>query len=100
MDTYRKRAELAGAAFIDLANVNFTARLLRCIPAELIRRHRVLPVTEADNQITIAVSDPADLDLVEQLQLSCRRDIEVCVADASQLDSFIERLYGEGELPG
>jgi len=97
MDKFRRRAEHFGTEVVDLATVQFTPSLLRCIPRELARKYRALPVAESDRRITIAISDPADLDALDGLCSALDREIELCVADESQIDSFIEQLYGDDE---
>jgi MSHA biogenesis protein MshE len=95
MNNFRRRASEFGAEFVDLATVQFTPSLLHCIPTVLVRRYRVLPVSESGRRITVAVSDPADLSTVDSLCSALDREIELCVADESQIDSFIGELYGD-----
>ena len=95
MSISRRRAEEFGAEFVDLATVQFTPGLLRCIPAELARRYRVLPVAESGGCLVIVTADPADLPAVDGLHSALAREIELRVTDESQIDSFIERFYGD-----
>ena len=88
------RAEHFGADEIDLRSVRFTPELLACVPAELARKHRVLPVSNSAQQLRIAVADPSEIDAIDSPNHFLKRDLEMCVAEASQLDEFIERLYG------
>ena len=95
MDKFRRRAAEFGAEFVDLATVQFTPGLLRCIPAEIARRYRVLPVSESDHCIAIVISDPVNLTAVDALRSALDRAIELRVADESQIDSFIGGFYGD-----
>ncbi len=95
MDKAKRRAEHFGAEFVDLATVRFTPDLLRCIPAELARRYRALPVSESGHCVAIVVSDPSDLSALDGLHSALDRELELRVADESQIDSFIEQLYGD-----
>jgi type IV pilus assembly protein PilB len=81
---------------VDLRSVQFTPDLLRCVPADIARRYRVLPIAE-DTPISliIAVADPSDLDAIDGIHFALRRHVGLRVADPRQLDEFIERLYGE-----
>jgi type IV pilus assembly protein PilB len=88
------RAEHFGADEIDLRNVRFTPELLACVPAEIARKYRVLPVSDSSQHLRIAVADPSDIDAIDSLNHALKRDLEMCVAEAGQLDEFIERLYG------
>ena len=80
---------------IDLKSVNFTPELLRCISAELARKFRVIPVLESSGRLTIALTDPSDLEAIDSLAHSLNREIQVCIADESQLGIFIQRFYGD-----
>ena len=95
-DERRKAAEF-GAEFVDLTKVKFTPGLLRCIPAELVRKYRVLPVLERGDKISIAIADPSDLHAIDDLHSVLDRLIDIRVADGAQIDSFIERLYGNAK---
>ena len=95
MSDYHHRAATFGAEFIDLASVTFTPGLLRCIQADIARKHHVLPVAEVGNRICIVTSDPADLAALDDLHSILDREIELRVADKMQIDSFIERFYGD-----
>jgi hypothetical protein len=44
--------------------------------------------------LRLALADPSDLDAIDSLQHLLGRDLELCVAEASQIDEFIQRLYG------
>ena|ERR1035441_3708041 len=90
------RAAHYGAEEADLRNVSFTAELLNAVPAELARRCRVLPVSISAQKLKLALADPSDIEVIDTIQRFVQRDLEICVAEASQLDEFIERLYGSG----
>jgi hypothetical protein len=88
------RAAHFGADEVDLRGVSFTPELLACVPVETVRRYRVLPVFSSPSKLRLALADPSDLDTIDSLAHLLRRDLELCVAEAGELDAFIERLYG------
>ena len=74
---------------------------LASIPAPLARHYRVVPVFNSPRVLRIALADPAELDTIDALAHLLGRELELCVAEASQLDEFVNRLYGsEGEREG
>jgi type IV pilus assembly protein PilB len=95
MSDHRRRAAEFGAEVVDLARVSFTPALLRCVPADLARKYHVMPVAEIGSRVAIVTSDPADLAALGDLHSALNREIELRVADRAQLDSFIERFYGD-----
>ena len=88
-----------GAMEIDLRNVEFTPELLASIPARFARRCRVLPVSSSPHEFVVALADPSDLEAIDSVHNLVQRDVSLCLADASQLDEFIGRLYGEDGKP-
>lgn len=94
VDEFRNIAAQFGAEVVDLEIVHFSPELLRSISAELVHQCRVLPVFESGDRLIIAMSDPSDLPALDRLQTALNREIEIQVAKESQLNLFIERLYG------
>jgi hypothetical protein len=90
------RAEHFGAEEVNLRNVVFTPELLACVPAELVLRHRVLPVGASHRHLRIAIADPSDLDAIDALASVVQRDVELVVAEETQIEEFIARLYPGG----
>ena len=91
------RAEHFGTEEVDLRKIVFTPELLACVPADLVRRHRVLPVGASGRHVRIALADPSDLDAIDKVHTAVRRDLELVVAEESQIEEFITRLYPEGK---
>jgi hypothetical protein len=87
-------AQHFGAEEVDLGNINFTSDLLAYVPAEVARRCRVLPLCSLPATLVLAVADPSDLESMDLAQRLLQRELEWYVADAKQLDEYINRLYG------
>jgi type IV pilus assembly protein PilB len=80
---------------IDLATVDFTAELLRAIPARLALHYRVLPIFQTKSgSLRIALANPRDIDTIDSLTHLLKREIEPRPADQLQLGVFLQRLYG------
>jgi type IV pilus assembly protein PilB len=82
---------------IDLATVDFTPDLLRCIPKLLALKYRVLPISELGDCLCIALADPSDLDTIDTLHHVLKREVELRIADEQQIDMFLHRLYGAND---
>ena len=85
-----------GAEIINLSQVQFTPELLECLPSEAAHKYRVMPVADSPFRLAIAVADPSDLNTIDALTHIVNREMEIRVADKSQLDEFIRRHYGRG----
>ncbi len=79
---------------IDLSKIDFTPELLRCIPADVVHRFRVLPVRQWPNNLAIVIANPANLAAIDSIAHTLKIELCVCTADAQQIETFIQRLYG------
>jgi hypothetical protein len=79
---------------VDLAKVDFTPELLRCVPRNVARKYRALPVSHTADCLRLAVAPPLDLDVVDSLTHLLKRPLEFCAAGERELEVFLERLYG------
>ena len=50
------------------------------------------------NRLAIAMSDPSDLKALDCLHSALGKELEIRVADQSQLDTFIRQFYGDDDL--
>jgi len=87
-------ADAFGAEFVDLEEYSFPPELLAKIPAPIAHSYRVLPLrTHPNHCLRIAISDPSDLDALDDLHQLLGCVLEITVADAHQLRQFINKLY-------
>ncbi len=80
---------------VDLSNFEVDARIAKLIPAELAQRHLVLPLKREGRTLTVAMADPSDLGVVDDLKFITRYDIFPVIAGEYTLRNAIERHYGE-----
>jgi type IV pilus assembly protein PilB len=89
------RAEHFGAEEVDLRKVVFTPEILACVPAEIARRHRVVPIDASPRHVRVALADPSDLNAIDSVNSAVQRELELAVAEEAQIEEFIPRLYPE-----
>lgn len=91
----RDKADAFGAQYVDLKQVAFVPEILRHVPARLAHKYQVLPLRliAHTNCLKLALSDPSALDSIDHLHQELPYHLEICVADAHQLRTFINKLY-------
>ncbi|MFO8173730.1 MAG: ATPase, T2SS/T4P/T4SS family [Longimicrobiales bacterium] len=67
---------------------------LRTVLPELARRGRVLPLTATHRSLRLAMGDPLDLGVLDDVQFQCGRRVEPVVASPSAVLEGIARGYG------
>ena len=78
---------------VDLSRFQVDAKLLKLIPAELATRHAVLPLKREGRTLTVAMADPSNLGLLEDLKFITRYDLFPVIAGEYTLRNLIERHY-------
>ena len=58
-----------------------------------LRQNRILPLSENEDLLTIAMADPFDETSLQSLKLLINKNIKVCIADKNDLDRAFDRLY-------
>jgi len=92
----RCMAEHYGMETVSLREIDIEQEVIDCIPAELARRHLVLPVWKRGHELTIAISDPQDLDTLDSLRYSLPYDVVPVVAPLKEIKSAINLFYSGG----
>jgi type IV pilus assembly protein PilB len=87
-------ADQLGTEVVNLANVQFTPELLKTVPGTTARLHQVVPVAEFGSTLQIALANPLNPSVMDELGFSLKRDIVPVVADPKQILKVIEERYG------
>jgi hypothetical protein len=93
-------AALAAAhavAFMDLSEVRVPPSVLELVPESVARECEVLPLGLARGVLTVAVANPADLEILQKLQFILNLGIARVVAPREQIIEAINRHYGDTE---
>ena len=79
------------AQFVDLKNFRIQHELLHAVPVELMFRYHFVPIEETAERMAIAVSDPSQLMLIDEIAGLLGRRIEIRVALASEIDNVLKK---------
>lgn len=87
-------ADQLGTEVVDLSGVQFTPELLKTVPGNIARLHQVVPVAEYGSTLQIALAQPLNPSVMDELGFSLKRDLVPVVADPRQILKLIEERYG------
>ncbi|MDG1899986.1 MAG: ATPase, T2SS/T4P/T4SS family [Phycisphaerales bacterium] len=65
------------------------ARIIEVLPREFIEEHKVLPLFLVRSVLTVAVSEPSNLYLVEEIARRTGHEVQIVAAAASEIDTAI-----------
>jgi len=96
-DLVRALARQHRVPAVDLERVRLDPKILKLIPAEFAVKHQVLPLRRVGRTLTIAMSNPTDLGVIDDLKFLTRLDIEPVIAGDFTLKKIVEREYESGD---
>lgn len=90
-DHARKLAERYRCGFVDLREQRIDPELFRTIPADLMFRYNFVPLEVQGNSLFIAVADPSQVLLSDELPLLLGKKLSIRVATARQISDLLKR---------
>ncbi|HEX8451005.1 MAG TPA: type IV-A pilus assembly ATPase PilB [Longimicrobium sp.] len=96
-DLVRALARQHRVPAVDLERVKLDPRILKLIPTEIATKHQVLPLRRVGRTLTVAMSNPTDLGVIDDLKFITRLDIEPVIAGDFTLKKTIDREYEQSD---
>jgi type IV pilus assembly protein PilB len=90
-DHARRLAERYRYPFVDLREQRIDPELFRTIQADLMFRYNFVPLEVQNNILSIAVAEPSQVALTDELQLLLGKKLAIKVATARQIGDLLKR---------
>ncbi len=90
-------ARQMGISLVDLHRIEINEKALHRIDEKIAKRYGVLPIDIDQNSLTVAVSDPMNMLVIDDLFLITGLSIKVVVAPQKEIEWGINRYYLPGE---
>jgi type IV pilus assembly protein PilB len=82
-----------GFPYLPLSNYSIEDEVIRIIPERVARQYCLIPVDRIENNLSIAMSNPLNLQAIEDLELLTGCNIQTFVSTASDIKRAIEKYY-------
>ena len=79
---------------VDLSHFEVDPKIAKVIPPDLATKQLVIPLKRDGRTLTIAMADPTNLGVLEDLKFITRYDIFPVIAGEFTLRNVIEKIYG------
>src|SRR5579872_3441083 len=77
--------------FVDLEHFHIDHALFRSIPADMMLRYGFVPYRRDGQTLLIVVSDPSDLQTIDEVGVQLNAPIRVCVGTASAIQQILKK---------
>ena len=82
-----------GMDVVSLADEQIADDIISLVPAEVARRFKIIPVFQNGATLTVALSDPLDMETIDSLRYILKCDVDGLVAPRSQIEEALRRFY-------
>ncbi|MBL7649540.1 MAG: type II/IV secretion system protein [Candidatus Hydrogenedentes bacterium] len=93
---YQSLARFCELRFVSLADLALSEALLRKVPPRFATQYRCVPVEEREGVLVLAISDPMNSHLLDDIRLVLKQRLEAVVATPEDIQGAIKRYYGVG----
>jgi type IV pilus assembly protein PilB len=92
---YETIAKHTGFKYINLSNVRPDMELIKIMPEQLARQTQAVPVMIEKNVLYVAMSEPANLYAIDQIQAYTSYPLEIYLSSPQEIDEAINRIYAQ-----
>ena len=82
-----------GLTMVELRSENIDRAAVHLVPEDVARKYLVLPVNQKDGHLTVAMADPTDLQLLQDLTARTGRIIDPVVTTREDIQEHIDLYY-------
>jgi type IV pilus assembly protein PilB len=94
-EVIRAMAKQHGIEYIKLSDVTIPPEIIELVPESVARENAILPLSEENGALRVAVSDPDDFETFEKLRFILNRPIEPVLAPRDAITEAINHHYGQ-----
>src|SRR6202022_4464265 len=77
--------------FVDLREVRIDHDLFHSVPVDLMFRYNFVPINSQNGHLDIALADPRNLNLIDELSILLQKKLKVKVATLSQISELLKK---------
>jgi type IV pilus assembly protein PilB len=77
--------------FVDLRNFHLNNELFRKVPVDMMFRYNFVPLQEREGRLEIAIADPSQLMMIDEIGLMLNKRIRTKVATLTQISEILKK---------
>ncbi len=83
-----------GVPAVNLRSFKISPDVIKLVPKEVVVKYNVIPVSRVGNTLTIAMSEPTNINAIDEIKFITNLKIETVVAPDSAIADAIDKYYG------
>ena len=93
-------ANALGSEVVTLKDREIPEDVLKLLPQKVAQMYKCLPVAVVNGILQVAVSEPLNPQMADEIQFAAKRDVQIVVADPGDIIRAVERFYGQEDDGG
>lgn len=89
-------SEQFGIPYQSIKGLTIDDQIISSVPAKYAWHYKFMPLKIKGNQLTIAISNPLDMWLVEDIKIHLGYDVEIVLASEHEIREGLRKYYGVG----
>ena len=84
-----------GMSIVSIDLLDIDPNIIKLVNPELIKKHSALPIFKRGNRLTVAVSDPTNVQALDEMKFATSLNAQAVVVEADKLSKRIEKILEE-----
>jgi len=85
-----------GVTPVDLSKIKIDPSVTKLVPAEIAKKHLVIPVRRLGSSLSLAMVDPSDVYAIDNVKFATGYNVEPYIASEATVIAAIGKFYGNG----
>ncbi len=86
-----------GTEVVDINTRELTPEILSSVPADAARMYKCMPIAVYDSTVQLALADPLNPSIIDELAYVIRKEIVPVVADPNDIEKAVSKYYGDSQ---
>ena len=82
---------MLGIPHVYLSRINIDLEVVKLLPPQIIRLHKILPISRKNNTITLAMADPLNHQAIDDVRMATDLEVVPVLASEKELDTAIRQ---------
>lgn len=87
----------AGMDVVNLDDIEIPGNVISRVPAATAQMYKIVPINFENRTLTLAVADPTNVSLFDDLKFMLNCEIQGAVASGDQIDAALGKYYADGD---
>jgi len=84
--------------YVHLSYQMIDPEVVKSVPAEILKRYKMIPIIRVDNELNLIMADPTDDKAIEDVKSITGCDIKVSLGLSSEIMEIIDQVFGKKAL--